>query len=57
MSQASIPDQVRDRLAPPPDLIRLSGGIEDVDDIIEDLEQAFSAAFRKETLSASTESR
>ncbi|MEQ1764258.1 MAG: PLP-dependent transferase [Pyrinomonadaceae bacterium] len=34
-----IPDQLRDRLAPPPDLIRLSVGIEDVDDIIEDLER------------------
>lgn len=42
MSHASIPESLRDRLAPPPDLIRLSVGIEDIDDIIEDLEQAFS---------------
>lgn len=42
MSHASIPDDLRDRLAPPPDLIRLSVGIEEVEDIIEDLEQAFA---------------
>lgn len=41
MSHASIPDDLRDLLAPPADLIRLSVGIEDVDDIIEDLEKAF----------------
>lgn len=44
MSHASIPETLRDRLAPPPDLIRLSVGIEDVDDLIEDLEQAFCTA-------------
>lgn len=44
MSHASIPEGLRERLAPPPDLIRLSVGIEDVDDIIEDLEKAFSTA-------------
>ena len=42
MSHASIPNALRDRLAPPPDLVRLSIGIEDVDDLIEDLEHAFS---------------
>lgn len=41
MSHASIPNALRDRLAPPPDLVRLSVGIEDVDDLIEDLERAF----------------
>jgi cysteine-S-conjugate beta-lyase len=41
MSHASIPDALRDRLAPPSDLVRLSVGIEDVDDLIEDLESAF----------------
>lgn len=46
MSHASIPDSLRDQLAPPPDLIRLSAGIEDVDDIIEDLEIAISSALR-----------
>ncbi len=45
MSHASIPDALRDRLAPPPDLIRLSVGIEDADDILEDLKQAISAAY------------
>ncbi|HEU4874882.1 MAG TPA: aminotransferase class V-fold PLP-dependent enzyme, partial [Pyrinomonadaceae bacterium] len=41
MSHASIPCALRDRLAPPPDLIRLSIGIEDSDDLLEDLERAF----------------
>ncbi|PYS72992.1 MAG: methionine biosynthesis PLP-dependent protein [Acidobacteria bacterium] len=40
MSHASIPAALRDRLAPPEDLIRLSVGIEDVDDLIEDLDAA-----------------
>jgi cystathionine beta-lyase len=44
MSHASIPERLRDRLAPPADLVRLSVGIEDVDDIIEDLMQAFTTA-------------
>src|SRR5262249_2201529 len=43
MSHASIPESMRSRLAPPPDLIRLSVGIEDIDDIIADLERAFGA--------------
>ena len=42
MSHASIPSSLRDRLAPPSDLVRLSVGIEDVDDLLEDLERAFS---------------
>jgi cystathionine beta-lyase len=44
MSHASIPQSLRDRLAPPPDLVRLSVGIEDVDDLIEDLSRAFALA-------------
>jgi len=44
MSHASIPESMRSRLAPPPDLIRLSIGIEDVDDVIADLAQAFESA-------------
>lgn len=44
MSHASIPEDLRYRLAPPSDLIRLSVGIEDVNDIIEDLEYAFETA-------------
>jgi cystathionine beta-lyase len=42
MSHASIPSLLKDRLAPPSDLVRLSVGIEDVDDLLEDLERAFS---------------
>jgi cystathionine beta-lyase len=44
MSHASIPQALRDRLAPPPDLARISVGIEDVDDLIEDLSRAFAMA-------------
>ena len=46
MSHASIPAALRERLAPPPDLIRVSVGIENVDDLIEDLAQAFAIARR-----------
>ena len=44
MSHASIPPALRDRLGPPTDLVRVSVGIEDVDDLIEDLGQALSEA-------------
>lgn len=44
MSHASIPSSLRDRLAPPSDLVRLSVGIEDVDDLMEDLVYAFSVS-------------
>lgn len=40
MSHASIPQELRGRLGPPPDLIRLSVGIEDGEDLIGDLSQA-----------------
>jgi cystathionine beta-lyase len=40
MSHASIPQELRERLGPPPDLIRVSVGIEDPEDLIADLEQA-----------------
>jgi cystathionine beta-lyase/cystathionine gamma-synthase len=54
MSHASIPATLKDRLAPPADLIRLSIGIEDADDLIADLQQAFTAAtpLREEAPSA-----
>jgi Cystathionine beta-lyases/cystathionine gamma-synthases len=41
MSHASIPQSLKEKMAPPPDLVRLSIGIEDVDDLIGDLTQAF----------------
>jgi len=44
MSHASIPQALKERLAPPADLVRISVGIEDVDDLIDDLSQAFTAA-------------
>jgi len=40
MSHASVPPELRDRIGPPPDLIRLSVGIEDAEDLIADLEEA-----------------
>lgn len=43
MSHASIPGEVRRARALPEDLVRLSIGIEDVDDLIEDLSAALSA--------------
>jgi cystathionine beta-lyase len=43
MSHASIPAELRGRLGPPTDLIRLSVGIEDADDLIADLERALAA--------------
>jgi cystathionine beta-lyase len=44
MSHASIPAELAGRLAPPADLVRLSVGIEDPDDLAADLEQALAAA-------------
>jgi len=55
MSHASIPSALRDRLAPPPDLVRLSVGIEDVDDLILDLEQAFAVNTCAEELEESVQ--
>jgi len=46
MSHASIPQTLKSELAPPDDLVRISVGIEDVDDLIEDLEQAISSVSR-----------
>ncbi|PRW56037.1 cystathionine beta-lyase [Chlorella sorokiniana] len=44
MSHASIPAEVRAARGLPNDLVRISVGIEDVDDLIADLDQAFSKA-------------
>jgi cystathionine beta-lyase len=44
MSHASIPETLRHRLAPPADLVRISVGIEDANDLMEDLDQACTAA-------------
>jgi cystathionine beta-lyase len=47
MSHASIPQTLKGRLAPPADLVRISVGIEDVDDLIDDLDQALAVAVAK----------
>jgi len=52
MSHASIPASLKQRLAPPPDLVRISVGIEDVDDLQDDLDQAFAAANNDQTTGA-----
>jgi cystathionine beta-lyase len=44
MSHASIPASLKQSLAPPPDLVRLSIGIEDTGDLVEDLTQAFNVS-------------
>jgi len=44
MSHASIPAAVRAARGLPDDLVRISCGIEDVDDLIRDLERAFAKA-------------
>lgn len=44
MSHASIPEEVRRARALPEDLVRLSVGIEDGQDLLDDLEQALAAA-------------
>ena len=43
MTHASVPVEIRNRLGISDDLIRLSVGIEDVDDLIADLDQALSS--------------
>jgi len=40
MTHASVPKETRDRLGITDGLVRISVGIEDVEDIIEDLDQA-----------------
>lgn len=52
MSHASIPAKLRERFAPPVDLVRLSVGIEDVGDLSDDLKQAFSSAIKQKAVSA-----
>lgn len=47
MSHASIPSEVRAARGLPDDLVRISAGIEDVEDLIADLEQAFDGAARE----------
>lgn len=42
MTHASVPKAIRERLGIHDNLIRLSVGVEDVDDLIEDLKEAFS---------------
>ncbi len=52
MSHASIPADVRRERAMPEDLVRISVGIEDVEDLIEDLNQALNLATSPPTATA-----
>jgi len=58
MSHASIPLTLRDRLGPPEDLVRVSVGIEEVNDLIDDLRDALqTAATVRRTLGSSDQVR
>jgi cystathionine beta-lyase len=52
MSHASIPVSLKQTFSLPADLVRISVGIEDVDDLIEDLERAFAIACRQQVVHA-----
>jgi cystathionine beta-lyase len=52
MSHASIPVSLKQTFALPADLVRISVGIEDVDDLIKDLERAFAIALRQQAVHA-----
>ena len=43
MTHASIPEEERNRLGVTPGLVRISVGIEDVEDLLADLDQALTA--------------
>lgn len=47
MTHASVPEDQRAKLKITHNLIRLSVGLEDVDDLIEDLKQALNACKKK----------
>lgn len=47
MSHASIPAHLRQQKSIPADLVRISVGVEDIDDLVDDLSQAFEIATRE----------
>jgi cystathionine beta-lyase len=47
MSHASIPAHLREQKSIPADLVRISVGVEDVDDLVDDLSRAFELASRQ----------
>jgi cystathionine beta-lyase/cystathionine gamma-synthase len=52
VSHASIPVSLKQTFALPADLVRISVGIEDVDDLIEDLKRAFAIASGQQAVHA-----
>ena len=57
MSHASIPTSLREQLGPPVDLVRLSVGIEDVDDLIGDLREALEVSAKHQLKLVATHAR
>jgi cystathionine beta-lyase len=47
MSHASIPEHLRQQKSIPADLVRISVGVEDVEDLVDDLSQAFEVASKR----------
>lgn len=47
MTHASVPAEVRKELGIEDNFIRISVGVEEAEDIIEDLDKALHAAFKK----------
>lgn len=54
MSHASIPAEVRAARGLPDDLVRIAAGIEDVDDLLDDLDAAFQGAAKMKGMSLDT---
>jgi cystathionine beta-lyase len=57
MSHASIPQSLKQTFALRPDLVRVSVGIEDVDDLINDLDHAFTTAVGRANNAAKNQDR
>jgi len=55
MSHASIPAEIRAKRSLPDDLVRVSAGIEDADDLIGDLSQALEAAGGQRTMAVAAD--
>ncbi len=47
LTHASMPEDYREKLEISDELIRLSVGLENIDDLIDDLEQAFNSLERR----------
>jgi cystathionine beta-lyase/cystathionine gamma-synthase len=50
MSHASIPQHLRQQKSIPADLVRISVGVEDIEDLVDDLGQALQFASKQNAL-------